>query len=141
MKQKLEQQSQYGSHQGSRLPQHKAAGCRQLHISTAQSSSYCRCQKKQRRDKPQQIFRPEMQEAEGGDTAAHPIRNLPPLQIHKGGGQQQKEKQNSLHPTSAGRAVPPPVPAPPSGEHLSAGPQTVPAPAGRLITLHCEAVP
>lgn len=79
MKQKLEQKSQYGSHQGARQPQHKAAGCRQLHISTAQSSSYCRYQKKQRRDKPQQIFRPEMQEGEGGDTAAHPVRNLPPL--------------------------------------------------------------
>ena len=97
MKQKLEQQSQYGSHQGSRLPQHKAAGCRQLHISTADSSSYCRCQKKQRRNKPQQTFLPNMQEGEGGDTAAHPIRNLPPLQIHKGGCQQQKEKQDSLH--------------------------------------------
>ena len=141
MKQKLEQKSQYGSYQGTRQPQHKATGCHQLHISAADSPFYCRCQEKQRWNKPQQTFRLSVHKEEGGDTSAHPVRNLPPLQIHKGGGQQQKEKQNSLHPTSAGRAVPPPVPAPPSGEHLSAGPQTVPAPAGRLITLHCEAVP
>ena len=97
MKQKLEQQSQYGSHQGSRLPQHKAAGCRQFHISTANSLSYCRRQEKQCRDDPQKTFRPNMQEGEGGYAAAHPVRYLPPLQIHKGGCQQQKEKQDSLH--------------------------------------------
>ena len=50
MKQKLEQQSQYGSHQGSRQPQHKAASCRQFHISAADSPFYCRYQEKQRRE-------------------------------------------------------------------------------------------
>jgi len=141
MKQKLEQKSQYGSHQGTRQPQHKATGCRQLHISAADSPFYCRCQEKQRRDKPQQTFRLNVYKGKGGDTTAHPVRNLPPLQIHKGGGQQQKEKQNSLHPTSAGPAVPRPVLVCPAEERLPAGPQTAPAPAGRLITLHHEAVP
>lgn len=141
MKQKLEQQPQHGSHHGMRQPQHKAAGCHQFHISTANSPSYCRRQEEQCRDDSQKTFRPNMQEGEGGYAAAHPVRYLPPLQIHKGGGQQQSEKQGALHPTSAGQAAPRPVLVFPAGERLSAGSQTVPTPAGRPITLHCEAVP